>query len=190
LLLEADLRHPTLAQQHLDLRAGAGLADVLIGAVSFEEAAQSLVPEAGLGGGASGQQLDVLTAGTVLPPNPAELLESRAMAALLDRVRFEYDLVVIDAPPLTAVSDAFPLVRTVDGVVVVSWVAKSRRDAAEELHRVLADTGASVLGLIANGSKAVSPGSYVDTTNTQAASVIASTNGSSPSEQLLPTAKH
>ena len=67
------------------------------------------------------------------------------------------DLVVIDTPPLTAVSDAFPLLTKVDGVVIVGWVGRSRRDAAEQLHQVLAGSGAPLLGVIANGSKSGGP---------------------------------
>ena len=56
------------------------------------------------------------------------------------------DLVVIDTPPLNTVSDAFPLLGKVDGVVIVGWVGRSRRDAAEQLHQVLAGSGAPLLG--------------------------------------------
>ena len=152
LLLEADLRHPTLAQQ-LDIPPGPGLADVLIGAIPMGEAIQSVDLEASPGEGVTGRTLDVLTAGAVLPPNPGELLESHAMDAVLEQAKSAYDLVVIDTPPLTAVSDAFPLLTKVDGVVIVGWVGRSRRDAAEQLHQVLASSGAPLLGVIANGSK-------------------------------------
>jgi Mrp family chromosome partitioning ATPase len=77
-------------------------------------------------------------------------------------------LVVIDTPPLTAVSDAFPLLRKVDGVIVVGWVGHSRRDAAERLHQVLASSAAPLLGVIANGSKSGGPGptpGMADSTN-------------------------
>lgn len=159
LLVEVDLRHPTVSQQ-LGLTPGAGLADVLIGATPASEAIQSVeldeVPEDGL----KGRALDVLTAGAVLPPNPGELLESRAMDAVLSRARSEYDLVVIDTPPLTAVSDAFALLTKVDGIVVVGRVGRSRRHAAERLHQVLASSGAPLLGVIANGSKSDGVGVY------------------------------
>ena len=95
----------------------------------------------------------MLAAGAVLPPNPGELLESRAMDAVLEQAKSTYDLVVIDTPPLTAVSDAFPLLTKVDGVVIVGRVGHSRRDAAEQLHQVLASSGAPLLGVIANGAK-------------------------------------
>ena len=60
---------------------------------------------------------------------------------------------MIDTPPLTAVSDAFPLLRKVDGVIIVGRVGRNRRDVAERLHQTLAGAGAPLLGVIANGFK-------------------------------------
>ncbi len=129
----------------------------------------------------------MLAAGAVLPPNPAELLESHAMDAVLEQAKSTYDLVVMDTPPLTAVSDAFPLLTKVDGVVIVGRVGHSRRDAAEQLHQVLASSGAPLLGVIANGSKSGSPGSYTYAKGVKSSPVVASTNGTGPSERV-PTA--
>jgi capsular exopolysaccharide synthesis family protein len=160
LLLEADLRRPTLAQQ-LDVQPGPGLADVLIGAVSVGEATQLIdLGTPSPGEGSRGHALEVLVAGAALPPNPGELVESHAMEALLERAKSEYDLVVIDTPPLTAVSDAFPLLRKVDGVVIVGRVGRNRRDVAQRLHETLTGAGAPLLGVIANGFKAGGRGSY------------------------------
>ncbi len=153
LLLEADLRRPTLAQQ-LGAESGPGLADVLIGAVPWSEATQAIGLGDTSGEGARVRTLDVLVAGAGLPPNPGELIESRAMETLLERARSEYDLVVIDTPPLTAVSDAFPLLSKVDGVVIVGRVGRNRRDVAQRLHETLSGAGAPLLGVIANGFKA------------------------------------
>jgi polysaccharide biosynthesis transport protein len=188
LLLEVDLRHPTLARQ-LDIQSGPGLADVLIGVVPMDEATQPVDLEAPPGSGAKGRTLDVLAAGAVLPPNPAELLESHAMEAVLERARSAYDLVVIDTPPLTAVSDAFPLLRKVDGVVIVGWVGRSRRDAAERLHQILAGSGAPLLGVVANGSKPVGAGAYAYARDDKSPPAVASANGAGPSEELVPTIK-
>jgi succinoglycan biosynthesis transport protein ExoP len=160
LLLEVDLRQPTLARQ-LDIESGPGLADVLIGAIPMGEAIQSVDLQASPGEGVTGHTFDVLAAGAVLPPNPGELLESHAMNAVLDQAKSAYDLVVIDTPPLTAVSDAFPLLTKVDGVVMVGRVGRSRRDAAERLEQVLASSGAPLLGVIANGSKSGAPSPYL-----------------------------
>lgn len=153
LLLEADLRRPTLAQQ-LDVQSGPGLGDVLIGAVPLSEAVQTIDLEAPSDVGAKTRAFDLLVAGAPIPPNPGELVESRAMETLLERVKSEYDLVVIDTPPLTAVSDAFSLLSKVDGVVIVGRVGRNRRDVAERLHETLSGAGAPLLGVIANGFKA------------------------------------
>ena len=159
LLLEADLRRPTLAQQ-LDTPTGPGLSDVLIGAVALAAATQSINPEEPYDGSSTGRSFDVLVAGAVLPPNPGELLESHAMETVLKQTRSIYDLIVIDTPPLTAVSDAFPLLRKVDGVIIVGRVGRNRRDIAERLHGTLEGVGAPLLGVVANGVKTSGLGSY------------------------------
>ena len=82
------------------------------------------------------------------------------METVLERVKEQYDLVVIDTPPLTAVSDAFPLLGKVDGVVIVGRVGRNRRDVAQRLHETLSGAGAPLLGVIANGFKSGRLGSY------------------------------
>jgi succinoglycan biosynthesis transport protein ExoP len=158
LLVEADLRRPTIARQ-MNVQSGPGVADVLIGAVPWSEATQRVELDAPSGDSAKARTLDVLVAGAVLPPNPGELIESHAMETLLERAQSQYDLVVIDTPPLTAVSDAFPLLGKVDGVIIVGRVGRNRRDVAERLHETLTGAGAPLLGVIANGFKS-GRGSY------------------------------
>jgi receptor protein-tyrosine kinase len=179
LLIEADLRHPALSPQ-LGLQPGPGLADVLNGAVSSTQAIQRIEFAGQSAGNAEGRTLDVLPAGGALPPSPAALLESHAMDGLLEETRLAYDLVVIDTPPLTVVSDALCLLTKVDGVVIVGRVARSHRDAAERLHRVLLGSGAPLLGLIVNGSKSSVLPSYVRSSGQKAAPVHASSNGTPP----------
>jgi succinoglycan biosynthesis transport protein ExoP len=152
MLIEADLRRPTLVRR-LEVQSGlGGLADVLIGDVLLNEAIQPV----GLTSASEGwkeRAFDVLLAGSQPPPNPGELMESEAMELVLDFAKAEYDLVVIDTPPLTAVSDAFPLLRKVDGVVIVGRLGRNRRDVAERLRDTLVGTGAPLLGVVANGFK-------------------------------------
>jgi hypothetical protein len=102
----------------------------------------------------------VLVAGGALPPNPGELIESHSMERLLEQAKATYDLILIDTPPLTAVSDAFPLLRKVDGVAIVGRVGRNRRDVAERLHETLTGAGAPLLGVIANESKSGGPIPY------------------------------
>jgi non-specific protein-tyrosine kinase len=96
---------------------------------------------------------------------------------------------VIDTPPLTAVSDAFPLLTKVDGVVLVGRIGHSRRDAAERLHQVLASSGAPLLGVIANGAKSSGVGSYATPAGGTSSSGGASGSRVSSSEELAPTAQ-
>jgi succinoglycan biosynthesis transport protein ExoP len=194
LLLEADLRRPTLALQ-LDVLSGPGVSDVLIGAVSLSEATQVIDLDQSAGDKSRGRMLDVLVAGAALPPNPGELLESRAMETVLERAKSEYDLVVIDTPPLTAISDAFPLLSKVDGVIIVGRVGRNRRDIAQRLHETLAAAGAPLLGVVANGFKAGRLGSYgygydyAPAGPERPPGAAASPNGASSAGDRAPTAK-
>jgi polysaccharide biosynthesis transport protein len=194
LLLEADLRRPMMAQQ-LDISSGPGLSDVLIGSVSLWRATQLIELDQPSNDGRQGRMLDVLVAGAASPPNPSELIESHAMDAVLEKAKSTYDLIVLDTSPLAAVSDAFPLLRKVDGVVIVGWVGRNHRDVAERLHETLTGAGAPLLGVIANGVKAGRLGShdyaydYAYGAAEQPRAAEVSTNGASPSRQRRPTAK-
>ncbi len=152
LLIESDLRQPTLVKR-LSLPSGPGLAEVLIGATPLREAIESIRLDAD-------STLDVLSAGAVLSPNAGELLDSKAAEQLLHSVRLEYELVVLDTPPLAVVSDAFALLTKVDGIVVVGRIGGSHRDAAERLYQVLSSSGAALLGVVANFSRSAGTSVY------------------------------
>lgn len=193
LLMEVDLRRPTLSQQ-IGLPAGRGLTDVLIGVSRFGEAVQTIPVEHGaaINGRGADRSLDVLVSGMAPPPNPAELIESHAMVSLLEHVSSLYDLVVIDTPPLTAVSDAFPLLREVDGVIVVGRVGRKERGLAERLRETLKGVDAPLLGVVANGvrGKGLSDYSYayaypVAPTSGAGTAGVPSANGSAPDEEAL-----
>jgi capsular exopolysaccharide synthesis family protein len=143
LLLEADLRRGTVLGPLLGGGGGPALPDVLIGEVEMEEAIRSI--EIGPDG-----ILDVLVAGKLPPPNTGALIESRAMEALIERARAQYDLVVIDTPPMNLVGDAIPLLTKVDGAILVARTGRSRRDAAEQLRKTVSSLRAPVLGIVAN----------------------------------------
>jgi|SRR5665213_4366083 len=182
------LNHPTLALQ-LDIQSGPGLAGALMAISRWTRPLTRWPCRRHPARGSGGRTLDVLAAGAVLPPNPGELLESDAMDAVLEQAKSAYDLVVVDTPPLTAVSDAFPLLTKVDGVVIVGWVGRSRRNAAERLHQVLASSGTPLLGVVANGSKSGDPGSYANSRDDKSSPAVALASGASSSEELIPTAK-
>jgi succinoglycan biosynthesis transport protein ExoP len=159
-LVETDLRNPTLSRQH-GVAVGPGLAELLTRQVGLDEAIQAKPVAAGTDGadGEGQRSLDVIVAGS-LPPNPAELLESEAMGETLAQLRERYELVVIDTAPVGVVSDAFPLLGRVDGVIAVTRMGRSTRDSAEGLREQLERLEAPLLGIVANGIKLSRRGRY------------------------------
>lgn len=144
ILIEADLRRPTLHSRTDGELRGRGLSTVLSGFATLDDALdKGVADESG--------SLDVLYAGPK-PPNPAELLASESMRRLVEELRTSYDLVVIDSAPLPAVADAIPLLGQVDGVLVVSRLAQARRDRLSALRQQLSRLDARVLGVVINGA--------------------------------------
>lgn len=152
LLVEADLRRGTRLTPLLN-DPGPALSDVLIGEARMHEAIRSI--QVGPNG-----VLDVLIAGDLAPPNAGELIDSHAMETLLNRATADYDLVVIDTPPVGLVADAIPLLTKVDGVIVVARVGRSHRDSAEQLRKKLMSLRAPVLGIVANGVRGMDATGY------------------------------
>jgi capsular exopolysaccharide synthesis family protein len=94
-------------------------------------------------------ELKVLTAGA-LPPNPAELLDSRRFAELLASVRAEFDYVLVDSSPTGMVSDPLILATQGDGVLLTLDARKTRRGDVRRAMRGLTTVGANVLGTVMN----------------------------------------
>jgi succinoglycan biosynthesis transport protein ExoP len=159
IVVEADLRNPTLSAQH-GLRPRPGLAELLTHQVELDEAIQPKALAAGTNGaGADGGQVDVIVAGTT-PPNPAELIESETMGDILTELAKRYELVVVDSAPIGVVSDALPLLRMTDGLLVVARIGETTRDTAHELRDQLDRLGVSALGVVANAVKVRRGGRY------------------------------
>lgn len=139
LLIDADMRCP---KQHslFGLRAEIGLADVLNGDIQLLNAVQqSAIPK-----------LDVLTAGN-LPANPAELLSGPGMTRVLKDARSEFDFVLVDSPPLLAVSDPCVIAPNTDGVLLTVRLNKSRQDVVRRARETLVTHGIKVVGVVVNG---------------------------------------
>lgn len=146
LYIEADLRRPTLAAA-LGIGDHDGLSLVLAGISEPKGAIRHT------------HGVDLLTAGP-LPPNPAELIESKRMQELLKWAEGEYERVIIDTPPSALVADAVPLFSQVGGVAVVVRLQQSPREAIEHLKDQLGNTGAPVLGIVINGVETPSDSTY------------------------------
>jgi non-specific protein-tyrosine kinase len=92
------------------------------------------------------EYLKLLTSGP-LPPNPADLLLSKAMDSLIEALRGQADYVLFDAPPVLAVTDAVVLVSKVDGVLLVIKAGATRRDQAEKARDALNRVNARIIGV-------------------------------------------
>ncbi|MBX6363107.1 MAG: polysaccharide biosynthesis tyrosine autokinase [Gemmatimonadetes bacterium] len=141
IVLDADLRRGVL-HEVLNAPREPGLSNVLLGTCRLEDARSTVAVE-GIG------SFDFLASGT-LPPNPAELLGSPRMRALLERLEAEYDAVLLDAPPLNLVTDAAVLGTSVDGVVLVARAGVTERGALHYALEQLAAVRAPVLGTVLN----------------------------------------
>jgi capsular exopolysaccharide synthesis family protein len=138
LLLDADMRRPRI-HKALGLRDGAGLSSLILGELKLEDAVQATPV----------QNLFAMPCGPI-PPNPAELLHTDAFAAVLRGAAERFDRIIIDSPPVAAVSDALIISTQVDGTVVVVKAGSTTRDAARRTLRSLADLNARVLGVVLN----------------------------------------
>lgn len=139
LVVDADLRKPT---QHklfmLDNREGLSFALVL-----DQDDYQTYIMETSVPG------LKVLTGGPI-PPNPAELIGSIRMKRLLEEVGEQFDIVLIDTPPIIAVTDAAILAQDVDGVILVLASGEVNKDYAQRAKELLDKVGAKILGVVLN----------------------------------------
>ena len=152
LLIEADLRRPSLHKM-IARDSIAGLAELLSHSQDLETGLRELVVTPDQMRDEQSLHLDVLLAGST-PPNPAELLESRRMGALLEAADSIYDIVIIDTPPIGVVSDAIPLVHQVDGLLVINRMGISRRDHALRLMKRFRSLNANILGVVVNSFRA------------------------------------
>jgi succinoglycan biosynthesis transport protein ExoP len=179
-LVEADLRRPSLAERY-NLEPEPGLAEVLSGEVSVAEALQAVVPQSGQAqGNGYSRRLDVLVAGNT-PPDPGALMESPAMARLLEDLKQHNDLIVLDTPPIPHVADAISLLRRVDGVLVTASVNSTRGPEARRLRDHLQTLDARILGVVANGGSAATGYAYAATPSP---SVVTPSEGDGRTERL------
>ena len=161
LLIEADLRRPGLAAL-LGLPGVNGLSQLLQSKDPLGPEVRDYVFEIPMGGGPNGfgpnvrgeLSFDALPAG---PPTdePSELLDSSRMRDLLLAAQARYELVVIDGPPPTLVSDAIPLMKQVDGVLVVGRLGRESDPALRQLREELKRFSVTPVGAVANFSRRV-----------------------------------
>ena len=93
------------------------------------------------------KNLSIITAGKV-PPNPAEMLASKAMTAFLKEMKEHFDYIVLDTPPVQAVADAQILSTKVDGTLVVVRAGVTKKDEVQNTVNTLKKVNADIIGTI------------------------------------------
>lgn len=136
IIVDCDLRHPSV-HVALDVPNQAGLSNYLTGQCALDE-----VVDIDLTSG-----VHYITAGG-RSPHPADLLGSQQMKALIALLAQQYDLVVLDTPPLLAVSDTLVLARQVEKTIFVVRWEKTRRETVLSGLRQIIDAGADLAGVV------------------------------------------
>jgi tyrosine-protein kinase len=138
-IIEADLRRPQI-HKRLSLGNRQGISGVFV------------QPQVVLNGAlqkTSVENLYALTSGTI-PPNPSELLGSEKMQEIIRKVNEQADFVLLDTPPVTAVTDAVVLASRVDGVLLVVKPGSTKLAACKQTVEQLERVGAHILGVVLN----------------------------------------
>lgn len=139
IIVDCDLRRPMLASIY-ELEGAVGLTDVLVGRATMAQVAQH-VP--------GSMDLTLFASGPT-PPNPSELLGSRAMKDFLEALRSTGALVILDAPPLLAVTDGAVLSTIVDGVIMTVDTSSSTQDQLQRAVGAIRRVGGKILGVVLN----------------------------------------
>ena len=138
LLIDADMRKPRV-HKVFGLKNEKGLSTLIVGEHSMDDVVNKNVYEG----------LDVVTAG-IIPPNPAELLESSRFADILKDFSEIYDVVIIDTPPLSPVSDAATIAPLTDGLILAVNISETPRDVFKSVIANISKPGIVRLGVVVN----------------------------------------
>lgn len=138
LIIDADLRKARL-HKHFNAMNSIGLSRVLIDRLELSEIVQATDVKG----------LDLLTAG-VTPPNPAEMLGSQRMRDLIAKAKEEYDIVIIDSPPVGFVTDGALLASIADGTIIVAAAGQADIKAVQYAKTLLINVNANILGVVLN----------------------------------------
>jgi succinoglycan biosynthesis transport protein ExoP len=139
LLIDAEMRKPDL-HRLFGAPGEVGLASVIAKEIEIQDAVQ----ETGVA------NLWLLPSGSV-PPDPAELLSSSRFTELIAVVREQYDYVLIDTPPVLAVTDPCVVAARVDGVLLTLRISNDSRQHAQRATAILSSMGVNVMGVVVNG---------------------------------------
>lgn len=138
LLVDCDMRKPSIHKK-FKISNAAGTAELLLRKKLFEEVANKY-----------NENLTIITAGKI-PPNPSEMLASRAMTAFIEEMKKEFKYIILDTPPLQAVTDAQVLSTKADGILLVVKAGSTKKDAVLNSVDLIEKVHGKVIGIVLNG---------------------------------------
>jgi capsular exopolysaccharide synthesis family protein len=141
ILIDCDVRRPAI-HRLFQIDRHNGLVDIIGDGVAYKDVIKKT----------SIDNLDLITAGKSTP-NPSELFTTGALDALFRELKFYYDLVVIDSPPVIPVSDPMLLAQLVDGVILVIKAGETAREVALRAVDIMTTNRANILGVVLNNSR-------------------------------------
>lgn len=145
LLIDGDLRKPKV-HHYFSIPNAPGLTNYLSDAVNSKSKGADLFATVHP---TEISNLSIITSGSI-PPNPAEILGSEPMAEFLKEVSKHYDYIVVDTPPINLVSDALPVIRESDGIIVVVKSNSSTHPELQKTLDALKFIDAKILGFVVN----------------------------------------
>ena len=138
LLVDCDMRKPSIHKK-FKISNAAGTAELLLRKKLFEEVANNY-----------NENLTIITAGKI-PPNPSEMLASRAMTAFIEEMKNEFKYIILDTPPLQAVTDAQVLSTKADGVLLIVRAGSTKREMVFNSVDLIKKVQGKVIGTVLNG---------------------------------------
>ena len=138
LLVDCDMRKPSI-HKNFKISNAAGTAELLLRKKLFEEVANKY-----------NENLTIITAGKI-PPNPSEMLASRAMTAFIEEMKKEFKYIILDTPPLQAVTDAQVLSTKADGVLLIVRAGSTKREMVFNSVDLIKKVQGKVIGTVLNG---------------------------------------
>lgn len=140
LLIDCDMRKPTLHKKFA-ISNTSGLSDLLQckSKMNLEKISYKY-----------NNNLTIITSGKI-PPNPSEMLASKAMSNFLEEMKSKFDYIILDTPPIHAVTDSQILARKVDGVLLVVRANKTKKDLVNNSINSIKNIKANFIGVVLNG---------------------------------------
>ena len=139
ILVDCDLRRPSIHKK-FKVSNLAGLSDVIIGKSDLSKVMHRY-----------NKNLVLLTSGKI-PPNPSEMLSSKSMENFLEKLRENFDYVILDTPPVQAVTDSQILSTKAVGTILVVRAERTKKESVNNAINLLKKVNANIIGTVLNGT--------------------------------------